>query len=382
MDDNDPKAVRVKRFRILAAILTVMAIIGFGWWLNTRNTETTDDSYIDANIIQVSPQVGGRVIAVHFTDYALVKEGDPLVELDPRDYEAMAAAAQANLDAARARKMGAEASLALTRVTSGADFTKAESALAGSRQQVGQARSTAEAAHADTIRADADSERYRELFAGHNASRQRMEQAQADARMAQARWRASQAAVANAEANVAQADAQLRSAGTAAQQVALKMADLALATAQAEQADATLRTAQLNLSYTHLTAPQSGRMTRRAVNVGDSVQKDQTLSQLVAGAPWVIANFKETQLTRMRPGQKATITIDAFPDVKLTGHVDSIQPGSGARFSLLPPENATGNFVKVVQRVPVKIILDDPCPAAELMAPGMSVVPSVDVSSK
>jgi membrane fusion protein, multidrug efflux system len=379
MGDSDAKAVRAKRFRILASVLTATAFLAGGWWFSGRNHETTDDSFVDSDIIQISPQVGGRVVAVHFGDYAQVNQGDLLVELDPRDTEATAAAARANVDAARARARGAEAALALTRVTSGADYTKAESAMAGAQQQVGQARSTAEAAHAEASRAAADAERYRELFAGHNASRQRMEQAQADARMTQARWRATQAAVANAEANVAQAVAQRQSANTAAQQIALKVADLALATAQVEQAEAALRTAELNLSYTRITAPLAGRMTRKAVNVGDSVQKDQVMSQEVTGTPWIIANFKENQLSRMRLGQKTAITIDAYPDLKLTGHVDSIQPGTGARFSLLPAENATGNFVKVVQRVPVKIVLDAPLPAEIVLAPGMSAMPDVDV---
>jgi membrane fusion protein (multidrug efflux system) len=379
--NNDPGATRKKRFKVLGVVLLVLAVAGLVWWLMTRNHETTDDAFIDGTVIQVSPQVGGRVVAVHFADNDMVHQGDLLVEIDPRDYQAALDAAKASLDAATARRQGAAADLDLTRVTSGADYTRAEGGLASARERVAQARSTADAAQADAVRTAADLPRYRELFAGRNASRQRLDQAVADAAAAASRWRAAKAAVADADAQVAQATAQVRSASTAAEQVKMKEAALALADAQVEQAEASLRTAELNLSYTRVTAPESGRVSAKAVSVGDSVQKDQSLTQLVAGPPWVVANFKETQLTRMRPGQPATVSVDSYPGVKLTGHVDSVQPGTGARFSLLPAENATGNYVKVVQRVPVKIVLDDPA-AAPFLALGMSVVPDVDVGAR
>jgi len=376
--EADPKATRRRRFKMLAAVLTTVAVGAAFWWLLTHNHETTDDAFVDGAVVSVAPQVGGRVLAVHFNDNDQVRAGALLVEIDPRDYEAAAAGARASLDAARARRAAAQATLDLTRVTSGADYTRAESALDGARDQVGQARASAEAAQADSIRAAADVKRYEELFAGHNASRQRLDQAQAEARSTAARWRAARQQVAAAEAQVAQVTAQLKSASTAAQLVAEKEAQLALASAQAEQAEADLRTAELNLSYTRILAPQDGRVAKKGVQVGDTVQKNQILTLLVAGAPWVVANFKETQLTRMRPGQPTTFTIDAYPGVKLQGHVDSVQPGTGSRFSLLPAENATGNFVKVVQRVPVKILIDQP-ERAPFLALGMSVEPDVDV---
>ena len=377
---DDPKATRQKRFKILGAILLAAATVALLWWLLTHNHETTDDAFIDGAVVGVAPQVGGRVVAVHFADNDVVRQGDLLVEIDPRDTEAAVAAARAALDAARARRDAAQASLELTRVTSGADYTRADSALGGAHQQVAQARASAEAAQADAVRAAADVKRYQELYEGHNASRQRLEQAQADARATAARWRAAQRQVDTAEAQVAQAAAQLKSASTAAQLVAEKEAELALANAQIAQAEADLRTADLNLSYTRLTAPQDGRVSKRAVEVGDSVQKGQILTEMVAGAPWVVANFKETQLTRMRPGQTVAISIDSYSGLSLTGHVDSLQPGTGARFALLPAENATGNYVKVVQRVPVKIVLDHP-EQAPFLALGMSVVPDVDVGA-
>jgi membrane fusion protein (multidrug efflux system) len=377
---DDAKQIRRKRFRIFAAILLLVALAGGGWWLSVRGHETTDDAFIDSEVVGLSPEVAGRVIAVYFKDNDVVKAGDLMVELDPRDYQATLAAAQANLDAAVARRQGAQANLELTRVTSGADFTRAESALRQARQNVDTARSQAEAAKADAERADADQVRYRDLFTSRNASKQRLDQAVADARTSQSRWRAAQSSVQSSQSQVAQSEAQLRSAGTSAQQVALKEADLALAVAGVEQAEAALLTAQLNLSYTKVMAPQAGRVTRKAVAVGDTIQRNQTLTQLVAGTPWVVANFKETQLTRMRPGQKVVLSIDAYPEHALTGTVESIQPGTGARFSLLPAENATGNYIKVVQRVPVKIVFDDAAAAQRFLALGMSVVPDVDVS--
>jgi membrane fusion protein, multidrug efflux system len=377
----DAKAARVKRFRVLAIVLAALGVLGFGYWLMVRGHETTDDAFVDGDVVGIASQVGGRVVAVHFTDNDVVKAGDAMIDLDPRDYEAAVASARANLAAAQARRQAAQAGLDLTRVTSGADYVRAEGALRQAHQNVDTARSQAEAAQADAIRAEADAKRAVELFESHNVSKQRLDQAQADARMTQSRWRASQSAVAAALSQVAQAEAQLKGAGSAAQQVAVKEAELAIAEAGVEQTEAALQAAQLNLSYTRISAPQSGRVTKKAVSVGDTVQRDQTLTQLVAGQPWVTANFKETQLTHMRPGQPVEIRVDAYPDLRLKGRVGSIQPGTGARFSLLPAENATGNFVKVVQRVPVKIVLDAPPDGGPFLAMGMSVIPDVDVAA-
>ena len=187
--------------------------------------------------------------------------------------------------------------------------------------------------------------------------------------------------MAQAQSQVAEAQARLVQARTAPQQLAVKQAAVETAKAQVEQAQAELSTAQLNLSYTQIRAPQAGRITKRAVDVGDVVQANETLTSMVVGEPWVTANFKETELTRMRPGQPVTIEIDAYPGQKLKGRVDSIQAGTGSRFSLLPAENATGNYVKVVQRVPVKIVFDDPRAIEDFLALGMSVVPTVDVAA-
>jgi len=382
-DDTARDAARAKRrqrFRLFAASLAIAALGGVLHWFLTRNDESTDDAFVDANVVQVAPQVGGLVTAVHFTDNQRVAAGAALVDIDPRDYQAELDAATAGADVAKAQQQAARADLDLTRATTGAAVDEARNGVEQARHEVEVARHQADAGAADATRAEADAKRYADLVREADASRQRQEQALADARSSLSRWRAQQLAAEAAQAAQAQAEARLRDALAAPQRLALKEAQLANAVAQQEQAEAALETARLTLSYTRLTAPQDGRMGRRAVNVGDVLQRSQVVALLVTDPPWITANFKENQLARMRPGQPAEIRIDAFPGHSFRGHVDSVQPGSGARFSLLPPENATGNYIKVVQRIPVKIVFDDPAdPLLRQLSPGMSAVPVVDV---
>ena len=376
------KAARTKRFKIFGAILTVAAV-GWGiYWTVTGSTETTDDAFIEGDISQISPQVGGRILAVHFKDNDMVHKGDLLVEIDPRDAQAQVDSAQANVAAAMARVAQAEANLDLVHVTAVAEMARAQKAFKGARQQQEEAQYNALAAKAEMERAKNDRERYRRLYEATYASRQKLESVEAETASDDARWRAAQAASGTAEMAVGQAVEQLKSASTADTQIALRKADLSLAQAQLDQAKADLEAAQLTLSYTRVVAPADGRLTKKAIEPGDIVQKAQVLSQLVGTTPWVVANFKEDELTRMRPGQPVKIKVDAFPDLVLTGKVDSIQPGTGSRFSLLPPENATGNFVKVVQRVPVKIVIVDADKLQLPLSVGMSAIPTVDVSAK
>lgn len=374
------RQTRAKRFRLFAAAIAVAAAGGGGWWLLTHNHETSDDAFIENDVVTIAPQVGGVVQALHFTDNQQVRQGDPLLEIDPRDYQAQFDAAQADLDAAQAQVLAAQADLDLTRATTGAGIDEARSAVEQADKLVTQARQQADAAQADAVRADKDVLRYDELVRSSTASRQRQEQAVADARASTARWKAAQTAVAAAQSQAAQTRARLADALAAPQRIAVKEAQLAQARAKAEQAEAALTTARINLGYTRIAAPRSGRVTTRAVHQGDLVQRGQSLANLVVGNPWVVANFKETQLARMLPGQPVTIRIDAFSGERFQGHVDSLQAGTGSRFSLLPSENATGNYVKVVQRVPVKIVFDTLSPDwAARLSPGMSVVPDVDV---
>ncbi|WP_158240692.1 HlyD family secretion protein [Telmatospirillum siberiense] len=381
--DEAARRLRLRRFKIFGGVTAAAFLIGGVWWLLTRNQETTDDAFIEADMVQIAPQVGGIVAAVHFTDNQRVAAGAPLIDIDPADLEALRAAAEAGLNVALAQEQAAQADLDLIKATTGAAVDEARHAVDQARHQVAEARETADAANADSIRAAADVKRYQDLLQRADASRQRVEQAIAEARSTGARWRAAQLAVTAAASAQAQTEARYRDALAAPQRIAQKEAQLANSRAQIAQALANLQTARLSLSYVHIVAPKAGRIGRRAVNAGDVVQKGQILANLVVDPPWVIANFKETQLTRMHPGQPVAITVDAFPGHRLEGRVDSVQPGSGARFSLLPPENATGNYVKVVQRFPVKILFADaPDDLLRQLSPGMSVVPEVDVSSR
>lgn len=368
------------RWRALAVVL-LLAVGGGVYWYLHRNLESTDDAFVDGNAIVIAPRVGGTVLHLWVRDNELVKAGDRLLEIDPRDYQAALDNALARLDQAKSRESSAKADLELTEASTAADIAMAKSTLASAQSQVERARADVEAKRAEYERAQADVPRYQHLAQANAASREALERVIADARTSTANLAAAQHQVAVATANVAEAEARLAQAQTAPQQIAVKQAALRAATAEVEAAKANVEQARLNLSYTLISAPADGHVTKRSVNEGDVVQKDQTLLTLVSGEPWVTANFKETELTRMRPGQPVDIRIDAYPDRVFLGHVESIQRGTGARFSLLPPENATGNYVKVVQRVPVKIVFDEPPDADLALALGMSVVPTVHVGA-
>ncbi len=420
---------------IAAVVLLLGAIFGVRYWLYSRSHESTDDAFIDGHIIQVSPKVSGYVAKIYVNDNQQVKEGDLIAELDARDYEVKLQQAKAALDAGLAKEHEAKTNVTLTRATSSAAVQQARAAVQKSRSDVTSSRagaaslrsraneaasaiSTAQAnlaqtqaqvvaAQADVTRANADVARYRELYAKDEISQQRLVQAETTANTAAAQLeaarqrvvaaearvneaRAAQAAAAQtaqqaqsqiggAQANVNEALGRLAQANAAPQQVAVSQAQAETAGATTEQLRAQVAQAELELSYTKIYAPESGRVTRKSVEEGALVQVGQPLLAIVPGDVWVTANFKENQIGRMTPGQSVEITVDAYPDKTFKGHVDSIQAGTGARFSLIPPENATGNYVKVVQRVPVKIVFDEPPDPKHMLAPGMSVVPEVRV---
>lgn len=335
-----------RRLRLLLAGLAVLALAVGGtlWWLNARHYESTDDAFIDVHVVKVAPQVAGRVARVLVDDNQTVAAGVPLIELDPADF-------QAKLDQALATQASAQASLAQAR----AQQTVMEANAQEARAQVAVAQ-------ANATNASSQLERDRPLAEQHVVSRQQLDNDTANTRSTAATLVAAQKKQAAAEAQL----------GVAASQIEAAQAMLASADAQVE-------TARLDLSYTKISAPGPGRIAHKNVSPGDYVQIGQNLMALVPQAVWVTANFKETQLAHMRIGQPAEITVDAYPGVTFHGHVESFQPGSGAAFSLLPPENATGNYVKIVQRVPVKIVFDDRLDANRPLGPGMSVVPTIKV---
>lgn len=332
--------------RLLAALIVAGAIAAGGtvWWLQARRWETTDDAFIDTHMVLVAPQVAGRVARVLVDDNQRVAAGQLLVELDPAYF-------QAQFDQAAANRVAASGNLAQA---------KAQQAVAVAN--VEEARAEVGVAEANATNAAQQLQRTQSLVERQFASRQQLDNDLATARSTAANLIAAQKKLASAEAQ----------AQAAASQIETVKGNLKSAEAQEEQA-------RLNLAYTRIVAPEAGRIAHKNIAIGNYVQVGQNLMALVPLKVWVTANFKETQLDRMRVGQPVDITIDSYPDKVFHGHVDSFEAGSGAAFDLLPPENATGNYVKVVQRVPVKIIFDSPPDPRFPLGPGMSVVPSVRV---
>ncbi len=375
------RKLRPRRRVILIAVVLALATAGAVYWFIHRNAETTDDAFIDGDTVPLSPRIAGTVARIHFGDNQLVKKGDLLVEIDPADYQAELEAVQAALAEAEAKQRMAETDVDLTRASTTAGIAQAESAVAAARAALAEAEARAAADRAEADRAKADLPRYEAAARQGASSRQQLDQAAATARTSEAKLRAAEESVSAAQAKIAEAQAQLEQAKTAPAQIAVKEAQARAAAANVSAARARVDQAQLNISYTRIVAPGDGHITKRSVNAGDVVQRNETLGLLVLDGRWITANFKETQLTRMRPGQPVDISIDAYPDATLHGRIDSIQRGTGARFSLLPPENATGNYVKIVQRVPVKIVFAEPPASGMVLGLGMSVIPSVDVSA-
>lgn len=377
----------------MLVVVVIVLIVGIRYLRYAMTHESTDDAFVQAHVVAISPKVANYVSRVHIDDNQHVSKGDLLVELDPRDFEARLAQARANLAAAVAQHRGAAINTRVVETTSGAGVVQAEASLqaaerqaASARSQEAAARAKVAAAGAEATRAAADVQRYQRLVRYGDVSRQARDNAvaanQSGAANLDAARKAEQAAadtLQQIESQVGEARARLASAKAAPEQVAYSRAQTEQAAAQIAQMEAAQRQAELNLSYTKIYAPETGRITRKSVEPGAYVQVGQTLFSIVPDQFWVVANFKETQLEYMRPGQPATVRVDAYPDKPFKGHVDSIQAGSGAAFSLLPPENATGNYVKVVQRVPVKIVIDEAPDPNRVISPGMSVVPEVEV---
>ncbi|WP_175821319.1 HlyD family secretion protein [Burkholderia sp. BCC0419] len=346
--DGERKRPGKKPLIILGAVVFVLLVGGLVWWFATRNQESTDDAYTDGNAVTVAPHVSGYVTRLAVDDNTFVRRGDVLVEIDPRDYRAQVDAAQAQLGLAQAQLDAARVQLDIARVQYPAQYR--------------QARAQIESAEAA----------YRQALAAQG--RQRAVDARATSQQA---IDAADAQRATADANVAMAQAQARTASLVPQQIRQAETAVEERRQQVLQARAQLETANLNLSYCEMRAPSDGWVTRRNVQLGTFLQPGTSIFSIVTPRVWITANFKESQLERMRIGDRVDVSVDAYPDLDLHGHVDSIQLGSGSRFSAFPTENATGNFVKIVQRVPVKIVLDGPLPTRPPLGLGLSVEPTV-----
>jgi len=386
------QASRNPRFR-LALIVggIVLLVAGFFLWRYLGSYESTDDAQIDGHLNAISARVSGHVIKLLVNDNQYVAAGTPLVEIDPRDYEVAVTSARAAYQDALATAESLQVNVPITSVNTGSQLSSAQADVEGaragvavSRQQLEAARAQLEQAIANDIKAQNDVGRYKQLVDKQEISHQQYDQAVAAARSSAAGVAAARASVAAAEQQVSQAqakrdqaEASLRSAETAPQQMTSIRARAQAAQAQALQKKAELEQAMLNLQYTRLSAPVNGIVSNRTVEVGQNVQVGQELMKIInLDDIWVTANFKENQLRLMRPGQRATISVDAYGK-KYNGHVESVAGASGALFSLLPPENATGNYVKVVQRIPVKITFDPGETKEHILRPGMSVEPKV-----
>lgn len=338
--------------------LALLLFFGLDYLVTALTHESTDDAFIEGHVVSIAPRIAGQVSVVHVLDNQLVRSNDVLVEIDPADYATAAAQKHSSAEAAEANYKTVVAALEL--------MTAKVATAVATRDQ---SKADADAAAATDARAQADFQRDEELRKQNTISAQEFDAAQAAVKQADANLAAArQKAVADAS-KVDEAKAQLAATKTA----------VGMALAQFHEAQGNEQAARLDLSYTKIYAPCDGRVTRKAVEAGNYVQAGQMLCSIVPNEVWVVANFKETQLKHMRPGQPAVVEIDALGK-SLRARVDSIQSGSGARFSLLPPENATGNYVKVVQRVPVKILFNEPLPADHTIGPGLSVQPSVRVS--
>ena len=403
---DDVSLTQQPRIRI-AAGLVILAVLGVAiWYWITAGRESTDDAQVDAHVTQIAARIGGTVLRVPVADNQQVNAGDVLVEIDPRDYQVALEKARAELADAEANALAAQSNVPITSTETTSNVATANSGVAqaqggvfGAERELDAARArltTAQArmreAEANAVKAARDAERLKGLLAKDEVSQQQFDGAVGAAEAQKAAADSARSQIAEAEAGIRvaeskvvqarageqQAHAELQTAQTGPQQVTATKARAAAAVAHAQQARAELAQAELNLEYATVKAPVKGIVSRKSIEVGQIVQPGQPLMAIIPlDTIWVTANFKETQLAKLRPGQKAVVTVDAYDGRKFTGHVESIAAATGARFSLLPPENATGNYVKVVQRVPVKIALDGGQDAEYLLRPGMSVVPTV-----
>jgi membrane fusion protein, multidrug efflux system len=384
------KNAKRRRNIIIVAVVLVLLIGGLLLWRYLSSYESTDDAQADVHLYPVSARISGYVIRVNVNDNQWVEKGTVLVEIDPTDYQVAVTQAQAALNSAEATAQSLNITVPITSVntssqlsSTASDITSADAGIIAAQKQLSAAHSQLEEAEANDVKVQDDLHRYKLLVDKREIAEQVYDQAVAAARSstaavaaARANESAAQQFVEQAQSRLVQAQANHKSAETGPQQVSSTRARVRAAIADVEEKRALLAQAQLNLQYTKIVAPVTGEVNKTVV-VGLNVQAGQQLLTVVPLEDvWVTANFKETQLKRMEVGQKADIHIDSTGRT-LKGHVDSIAGATGPLFSLLPPENATGNYVKIVQRIPVKIVLEPGENRDRQLRPGMNVVPDV-----
>lgn len=371
-----------RKLRIPAMIVIgIIVIVGLVFYIHGLSYESSNDAFIDGDIVPISARVSSYVYKVHVSANQLVKSGDLLVEFDPEDYRARLDLAQAELEAAKAVNQSDIINIDLTTISSTSDLDSARAEFDYASASLAEAESDLKALEAHHQQDETDLERYREMR--DSITVQQLDHAISAEKVSAADVESAQRKVTARQAMVRQAEVALKTAKSAPQRIEQTRSRADVSSADIHKAMAAVEQAKLNLSYTKIYAPCDGYVTKKNIEQGAYVQVGQSLMAIVSPKVWVTANFKETQLTQMRPGQPATISVDAYPGVEFAGHVKSIQHGTGTRFSLLPPENATGNYVKVVQRIPVKIVFDDYEQTQRyLLAPGMSAVPEVNIKAK
>jgi membrane fusion protein (multidrug efflux system) len=387
-----PSRTQSPGFRIAVLIaLVVLLVVGFFMYRYFTSYESTDDAQVDGHINSVSARISGHVIKLNVQDNQYVQAGTVLVEIDRTDYQVAYERAKADFADAQATAVAAGVTVPITSVNtnsqisaSEADVASARAGIQAAQQQFQAAKAQLQEAEANNVKAQNDLARYKQLVEKQEISHQQYDQATAAAQAGAAGVEAARATadaadqqVTQAKGRLVQAEANWRYANTAPKQMQISQARAQSALAQAERMKANLDQAELNLQYTKIVAPVNGVVSNRTVEVGQNVAPGQELMKVInLDDIWITANFKETQLRDMHAGQRVTIEVDANGR-KYNGKVDSIAGASGARFSLLPPENATGNYVKVVQRVPVKIVLDPGSNKDQSLRPGLSVTPKV-----
>jgi membrane fusion protein (multidrug efflux system) len=395
-----------RRVRILVPVVLLAAVGAGVWWWISAGRESTDDAQVDAHITPIASRVGGTVLWVPVEPNQEVEAGAVLVEIDKRDYEVALERARAELADAEAAAVAARATVPITSTTASSNeltarggveqadvsYVEAQQSIEVARARLATAQAREREAAANASKAGRDVERLKPLLAKDEIAQQQFDAAVAAAAASKAATESAEAQVKEAELGIRvaesrlaqagvkrqQATAELRSAQTAPEQVTASRARADAADAKVRQNRALVKQAELNFEYATVKAPVKGIVSRKSVEIGQVIQPGQPLMTIIPlDRVWVTANFKETQLERMRPGQRVQIEVDAYGGREFNGKVESLAAATGSRFSLLPPDNATGNYVKVVQRVPVRILLDEGQDPEHLLRPGMSVVPTV-----
>ena len=395
IDQPEETKQKPRRRFIIIGVVAVLVVVGLLWWWHSTYYEDTDDAQVNGHLIQISARIQGHVLKVNVDENQYVDAGTVIAELDPKDFQTAVQQDEANLESAEASYEAAKVNVPVTHISTGSTLSSAGADVSSAGSQVTQAEHQLAAAQAAVLQADAnnvkaqlDLQRYKPLVEKDVISKQQFDAAVAAAdgdkaalEQAKANLEAANSEVRVAKDRVASAQASFRNAETGPQQVAIQKARADQAAAQVEQARAALDQAKLNLSYTTIVAPTAGIITKKSVEVGQNVSIGQNMATLVSlDDIWITANFKETQLEHMRQGQHVEISVDAYGSRKYDGKITQIGGATGSVLSLFPPENATGNYVKVVQRIPVRIDLTNHDQNSDhLLRPGMSVEPKVKV---